>query len=161
MHPTWKRHSTPLHSPLRCYRFFSSPLSYLFSLSLTLPSPTRLHLISPVSCTALSLSLLGFLVSLKISKCPHSAAVFSSSLCPLPIPSSLFPFFVLFSSLLPTRSFSFHELYFLSSPFPFRPYPDVPGLLFGRLSVCKQIFRRLKTELLENRFWFLLLGLES
>lgn len=117
MHPTWKRHSTPLHSPLQCHRFFSSPLSYPFSLSLTLPSPSCLHLMSPVSCTTLSLSLLGFLVSFfeNVPLLLHSAAVFSSSLCP-------------------------HTYFFISVPFP--PWPLLlflsnldPSILFSSL-VC-------------------------
>lgn len=167
MHPTWKRHSTPLHSPLRCHRFFSSPLSYLFSLSLTLPSPSCLHLMSPVSCTALSLSLLGFLVSffenvlfsftLPLSSPPPFVPYLFLYFCSLSSPTSV----VVFVQLTPFCSFLFSFSCSVVCP-PFSllglPHTHLVWLLLGleTLDFPKKLFSLTSSAVCELFMWLFL-----
>lgn len=93
MHPTWKRHSTPLHSPLRCHCFFTSLLPFLtFSHSpLLLLSPShvarllhRSFSFAPRFFSFLSLKMSFFSFTLPLSSPPLFV--------PVPISLFLFPF---------------------------------------------------------------------
>lgn len=150
MHPTWKRHSTPLHSPLRCHRFFSSPLSYLFSLSLTLVS---------ISCLPRrSFSFAPRLFAFFLWKCPSPPSLTPPPSSPPPFVPCLFLYLLPFPPRPPSLFLSnlhpslLSSLLFLRFSRPSSVPVTLVFLPFSLLglshtSVCKQIFRRAKTEL--------------